>query len=1607
MKLSGHIVEQVDDYLHGLLDAEDTAYVQQHVADCRICQVALEEAEARHAALCSVTPAEASEELIQKTTHRVQTVARRWRRTRRIALGTWALATAAAVLIIGGFHIHYANLEPTPYDLQVYGQDRLLADTTAGLRVRLFDRAAEQPMVGVPVEVELREHDGGNVFKLASFVTDANGSGSPRFALPDAPAGDYELRVLARTPGRDEVVARQVELQRSWRLMLSTDKPVYQPGQVIRIRSLALRKPDQLPVAGENVVFTVTDPKGNVIFKQREVSSGHGIAAADCALAVEILEGRYVVGCTIGDTESRMAVDVKKYVLPKFRIDVALDEDYYGPGDVVRGTVDAQYFFGKPVADGDVEVAVLTVDVGPQELARIAARTDEEGVATFDYRLPAALVGREQDDGGARVTFEVAVTDTAGQTQRRAVSRVVTNQAIRVEVIPEDGRLVRDVPNKVYVFATYADGSPAPVRLAISGVRDELATSELGTAAFEVTPTKDDEVSLTVRARDAAGLTGRREVKLPVGTVSRDFLVRTDRAVYDGGQTLTLTVLGGGVEPVFVDFIKDGQTLLTETVDVADGQGTLAVDLPAELFGTIELVAYRFGDVGLAVRKQRVIYVEQAGELKIAAGLDRETYRPGEQAELVLQLTDADGRPTPGAISLAAVDEAVFAVLEQAPGMERTFFQLEQKLLKPVYAVYNWTPNLDTSVFDPADRNAFEQALFSKTAVEDAVLPAYDMGWQSSRRSGWMEAELGGEYPAIDGPHTLAAGSFRLKVLATEEACVVALAWIGNAWWVLLIGVFVAGIVALFLAGIRDVGVLALALTCVALMVSIMLPSLSRAREQAKDVMLSSEMEFNAPSDRGTPLMALDVTAGAPMRPHTFYKMEAYASKAWRSRVDELSTTEPAPVIRVREWFPETLLWRPDLVTDDAGQVRVSVDLADSITSWRLTASAVSGDGRLGALNEPVQVFQPFFVDLNLPVALTRGDEVAMPVVVYNYLDEPQTVELTLDTEAAWFELLDVDQKRIDLGPGEVRSTHFRLRAQRVGKHTLQVTARGSGIGDAIKREVAVEPDGREVAAVYNGTLGDPFEIPLVVPAEAIEGSVKAIVKIYPSTFSQVLEGLEGIFQRPSGCFEQTSSTTYPNVLALDYLKRTQQSAPDVEAQARQYIHLGYQRLIGFEVDGGGFDWFGRPPANRTLTAYGLMEFQDMARVHDVDPQLIARTWAWLMEQQDPDGSWAPEAHKMHIDPTIGTADARLSTTAYIAWAVYQGVEDKDQTAKTWRYLLKHKPATIDDPYVLALVCNALLAMDPESPQVEPYLARLVALKQTAASGKEVWWQQAADARTTFYGAGLAGDIETTSLATLALLESRQYKAEARAALTWLVSQKDRLGTWHSTQATVLALKALLAGTGAPLGGDQLRVVELAVNGDEREQIVISQDQADVMRQISLGGDLVAGANVLRLAESSGTGVGYQVDFRYHVPDDGAVDAAAPLAIDIQYDRSKLAVGDVVTAEAAVTNNTGRAMPMVILDLPVAAGFAADPASFDKLLQGGVVDKYQVTARSVVVYLRELPAGKPLVLRYQLQATMPVKVTAPPARVYEYYDPDREAHSQPTMLEVSETALSS
>ncbi|NQV22025.1 MAG: hypothetical protein HQ511_11475, partial [Rhodospirillales bacterium] len=144
---------------------------------------------------------------------------------------------------------------------------------------------------------------------------------------------------------------------------------------------------------------------------------------------------------------------------------------------------------------------------------------------------------------------------------------------------------------------------------------------------------------------------------------------------------------------------------------------------------------------------------------------------------------------------------------------------------------------------------------------------------------------------------------------------------------------------------------------------------------------------------------------------------------------------------------------------------------------------------------------------------------------------------------------------------------------------------------------------------------------------------------------------------------------------------------------------------------------FGHAPAHAVLTAYGLMEFSDMARVHTVDPGLLIRTRRWLLSQQRPDGSWEASAWGMLPDDRVQT----LQATAYITWALAESSRKSSLDRRLIRALdfVARESKRHSDPYTMALVASALVAA--RRPQARPLLRRLVGA--AVVKGDQVFWR--------------------------------------------------------------------------------------------------------------------------------------------------------------------------------------------------------------------------------------------------------------------------------------------
>ncbi|MGQ9598296.1 MAG: MG2 domain-containing protein [Anaerolineae bacterium] len=1599
----------------------------------------------------------------------------------------------------------------------VLGSSLLIPGAPGALHIRVQRHDTAAPIAGAKVQVSLQPQAGEKAQVLYMGTTAADGHIAAQFTVPEVEDPIQRLIVETWSEWGHDSLEQTVTVQRTYKILITTDKPIYQPGQPILIRALALGAFDHRPAANAPIEVTVADAKGNKVFRETAMTSEYGIASWTFPLAEEVNQGNYKISATLADTTSEKTVAVRSYVLPKFKVSALTDDTFYRPGQRVTGHVEAVYFFGKPVEGGQVQLTGWVYDVERQQVMDLQGTTDANGQFAFEFTLPAYLVGAAEA-GVADFILEAAVTDSAAHTEQVNLRIPVAQQGIVIEAVPESGEFKPGLENILYLLTAYPDGAPAECDLTVSINNQQYSahTGPYGLGQLRLTP-DSPYVEVHLLARDRLGHTGEANLFLEGRYWSSQILLRPERATYRIGETMNLDVLTTESSgSIFLDITREGQTLSTRALEIQNGRASAAVDLTPDLYGTLTLHAYRPMLSGEIVRDTRLVVVDAPIDLTLHTRLDKETYRPGEKAALQIDVVGPEGKGVQSALGLAIVDESVFALQEQDPGFAKLYFLLEKELLEPKFDLHGLSfPELLASTEETQLRQARDiaaQASLAGTRESPFGLHAnsrelkYRMAQERQSRllggliqamypilllipvvalvvlgySVWREHLLGrsilvgvglpllllgwlaailflvplpdapwAQTPAdklsylldtsgsillcLIGPLILGglAGSLGLVVRAIRKReRLLGIALLMLAWYALLLPLFVftlftsqwdgprpataiAFVVTyLFLSfafAIRAAGfgwqrqgwaALASALTSV-LALFLVIGSIS--------IVFAAGLPFSAsapvPIGLGQERAEFDLAIPAMEVPQA---VPAPTQVAAQPPLEGQAPAQEAPLLR--QFFPETMYWNPEAMTDPDGHWQTDLDLAHTITTWRLTALASAQDGRLGATTEPIRVFQDFFVDIDLPLALTQGDQVSMPVAVYNYLDTGQRVQLSLEVQD-WFKPLAEPTQFVDVAPGDVTVVYFPIQITAIqGRFRPVVTAIGEKMSDAttLRHDIQIVPNGKRFDQTFSDRLDRDQEQMVTIPKEAIPGTAQIYVKIYPGILSQVVEGLDALLRMPFGCFEQTSSTTYPNVLVLDYLKRTHQSSPEVQMKAEQYINLGYQRLTTFEVSGGGFSLFGQAPPDRMLTAYGLMEFTDMARVHPVDEVMLTRAAQWLFSQQKSDGSWENDQGLVHESSWSNLGNERLPVTAYIVWALTEaGYGDEPETQKGLDYVREFW-LEAEDPYVLALVANALSAADPKGSTTEAALDRLA--EQAIREGTGVYWKSEI---ATFMGAtGQTGSIETTALAAYAFLRAEQHTDLANQALTYLIQQKDNYGTWHSTQATVLTLKALLLSVQK---GEESAdaVVRVSLNGEEADPLSITQENADVVQWVTFTDQPMLGENKLRITIQGTGNLMYQITSRYYLPWDRVptlMPEEPPLNISVHYDRTQLAVNDTIQVSVHVILTEGTAR-QAILDLGIPPGFevlreeladlVARHSDLPSDYQGTKFSRFDLTGRQIIVYLEGLKADQPLDFSYRIRARYPIKAQTPPSSAYDYYNPEVQAFSPPATLQVT------
>lgn len=1529
--------------------------------------------------------------------------------------------------------------------VRLLAQNKFMSGAPAAFRLVAFNPADGSSVQNADVKVLLVNKSSNIESNLYTGKTNNDGTVNASFQMPEDKEGNFDLKVTvaANIPEQvTEEIIQPINIKRNYKILLSTDKPIYQPNQTIKIRALALNTGSLKAIAKKDAILEVYDAKGNKVFKKKTTTNEFGIISTDFILADEVNMGNYKIKAIVDDIDSEKTVQVSRYVLPKYKVVFKTDKDYYLPTETVKGSVDINYFFGKPVKDADVKIKIDKFDIGFSTIQEIKGITDNNGHFDFEATLPESFVGQKIAEGNALVKFDIAVKDTADHIEKKTSSVLVSEQPINIVVIPESGSLAKNITNNIYIMTTYPDGSPVSSNIIANVNNNEykIKSDSTGIATFEFKP-DNDSVDVKVFATDLKGNKAEKTVNLASDQTEQSLLLRTDKAITKVGGTVKLQVIATKPKgTVYIDMIKNDQTVLTKSMDLNAGKAEMALDVTPELVGTVGINAYIIDKSSEIIRDSKIIYVNPAEELTIAIKANKQTYKPAEEAVINFKVTDNNNHPILAALGVYVVDESVFALSELQPGLEKIFFTLEEEILKPRFEIHGLTPS---EIVKPAEdkaelaKNQQQAAKVLFAAAKDLIdYPVkvdtykdtlreqvdqynntlYNMVNNITSAFYKYQNKHNKHLKITDGIATLISEGFlREDELIDPWGNKIAIIPYSNNsdnyyYYFYTISKGPDGI-----AGTVD----DIAMTewrGYALAIDLENPSamelafkgsssdIKKLQGILENVHYSSEglggMDFedgrvkdfavaeaNAPRFAGQMAMPM---AAVPMK-----ESKMLLNKTKSNEMLGSGSADKKEEVRVREYFPETLYANPSVITDVNGNASITIPMADSITTWRLTTMANSIDGLLGSNTSGIRVFQDFFIDIDLPVALTQNDKVSIPIAIYNYLPTKQTIKLEMQKED-WYESLDTFNKEVELEPNQVSVEYFTIEVKKLGQHTLTVYAFGSKMNDAIKRQVRVEPDGEEFRDAISGHLENNVTQVVDIPENAINDASRILVKIYPGYLSQVVEGLDKIFRMPSGCFEQTSSTTYPNVLVLDYMKRTKQLSPEIQMKAESYINSGYQRLLTFEVNGGGFDWFGSAPANKVLTAYGLMEFYDMSTVHEVDPNLISRTQNWLANQQEKDGSWKPDAGGIAEGAINKYQGDTLRTTAYIGWALASSNYDGPVLNNAVTYV-KNNLDNAKDPYTCAVIANLMVLVDPDDAITQKVFNNLLKLKKETAD--VVYWEQTE--KTPMYGEGQSANIETTALASIALINYGKEIATTNKALNYLVKSKDTFGTWYSTQATILSMKALLMS----LSDATTKInatITVSANGKEIETYKVDETNSDVLKQIDLKTLTQKGDNKITLSINGQGSLLYQIVKIYYIPWELLEKPKMPvLSINVDYDKTTLEKNDMATAIVNVQNNTKDTANMVIVDLGIPPGFEVQTADLDKMVSDKMITKYSIAARQIILYFEKIKPSEKLEFRYQLKAKIAIKAKSGKSKIYKYYEPEVNSTSEPVEIQVN------
>ena len=1271
---------------------------------------------------------------------------------------------------------------------------------------------------------------------------------------------------LSRHPGRDLIYAAAAKGEQQafsqvsawghhsedteWRIYAYTDRPAYRPGETVKWKLTAReRAADGYGnPSSKKLKVKITDPRGAEVKALEVKLNSFGSAWGELDLKGEMPLGQYHV--SFSDLNDRVVgqaplFQLEEYKLPEFKVSISTPREdgrrkTFLLGETVEVEVQADYYFGGPVANATVEVVVRQAPFyhhwrpddefdwfleteeprryhNPgQEVQRETLQTDASGKAILKLRT--AATGNQD----LQYQIEARATDASRREVTATESVRVTNQRYYVRAQP--GHYLHRPQEEVEVEFKALDANDQPVQ-----------------AEGMVRITRDRWVEIWVNP-EGQEVRGRALDQLrqaghfpPSGVPAWRLKFRG----YEHDHVLTRTVKTGtnGLAELSFTPEREGFYRITwrseDDVDASQEIAGRPVSAETTVWvanNTSTHLGYHTGGVEIIVDKGTFRAGATAPVMLVTSGNNRHVLFAVEGTELISrQLVHLEGSVK--LLHIPLNEEHVPNVQLTAAMVSdyRIHMDNEEVTVPPIQQFLTLELEPDKSEYLPAEKAAYTLRLTDyqgKPVQGEIALSVVD------ESVFYIQQDLAGDPRKFFygerrqyGVQTQSSFSFRSYLSREQQE-------------------------ELDLLEVRR---------------GDRMESLNRF--SFYDESLGKASQAKVPSG------AFLATAAAPASRAV---AEGKAERRDMMVGDRLQVGNDAEAsaVQVRSDFRTSIFWQPDLVTDADGRARVSLQYPDSLTGWKATARAGTVNNQFGIASSTTRTKKPLIVRLQAPRFFLVGDSVIISAVLNNNTDQSMEVLPSLEVEGI-AQPENIHRSPLSVPAGGERRVDWVVRPQKAGEAKITVTARAGTQSDAMQRSYPVFEHGIEKFLAISGKVrGDEVTVALDLPIERKPGSTSMTVQITPSLAVTMLDALPYLVHYPYGCTEQTMSRFLPAVITANTLEKL--GLPPEDAMSRAFggieqqfasrsqpggrknlekldeiVRAGLQRLYDFQHADGGWGWWKEGDSDPFMTAYvlwGLLLARD-AEVEIREP-VIDRAADWLQKQLvSAERSFDLQAWMLHALSVRHALEKQQSIHRFENAALDNLWNNREQLNAYTRALLALSAHAYGKPMEAATLVRNL----ENGVKLDSSPSTSILVKSSNASETEMatahWGEDGIFWRWS------DGGVEATAFVLKALVTIDPEHKLVEPVTNWLI--KNRRGAqWSNTRDTAISLLAL---------NDYLRQsgeleteleYQLQVNGTTvAEKKVTKSDVFSAPSRFAVPAELIRSRkNEIRIVRQSGKG---------------------------------------------------------------------------------------------------------------------------------------------------------